>query len=135
MNRMRLGFSAAIIAAVVLIVFMLSVPHTRDLAVKESVKTPHEPVVTLRDTFKKGVHTLSGSVEAPTACAEVSVTASAIGSASSTEGILVDITMPEDTGICLQKITDIPFQTTITAPAGLPIEIKVNGARASTTPS
>jgi len=149
MNRMRLWASAAIIVVVILVTFALSVPHTRDVAEKmvSPEATASVPAITLRDSFKKGVHTISGSVEAPNACAVVSAVASVIGNASTTEGlpampahagqagILVAITTETDSGICLQVPTLIRFETTITAPSALPISVTMNGLYASTTPS
>lgn len=135
MNRMRLLISAAIIAFIILIIFALSVPHTRDVGT-DSIplsQTKNVPSVILRDSFKKGVHTISGSVEAPNACTSVNVSATVLGDASGKESILVTISMPSDSGICLQLPTRTSFQTTVSAPANLPISATVNGSLASTT--
>ena len=71
MSRKHLWISATIIACVIFISFALSVPHTRDVSVEQSLaETANIPLVTLRDSFRKGVHTISGSFEAPNACAE-----------------------------------------------------------------
>lgn len=135
MSRMRLWISAAIIASIVLIIFALSVPHTRDVGTSQAILTETEkaPSVSLRDSFKKGVHTISGSVEAPNACATVNATASLEGDASAGENILVSVSMSSDSGICLQIPTRTSFQTTVSAPVGLSISVTVNGALASTT--
>lgn len=137
MNRMRLWISSAIIAIVVLIAFALSVPHTRDVGVNavRLSETASAPSVLVRDSFKKGVHTISGSVEAPNACTSASATATRVSDASGNESILITISMPSDSGICLQVPTHTSFQTTIEAPAHLPITASVNGALASTTSS
>jgi hypothetical protein len=81
------------------------------------------------------MHTISGMVEAPDACTAASSTAVLTGDASDTQAIRVDITMPADTGICLQVPTTLKYSTTIAAPANLPISATVNGAAASTTDS
>ncbi len=141
MSRMRLWISAAIIAFIVLIIFALSVPHTRDVGTKKALLTETEkvPPVSLRDSFKKGVHTISGYVEAPNACALANASAILINDVSNNEslpaqaGILVAISMSSDSGICLQVPSRAGFQTTVSAPAGLPISATVNGAPASTT--
>ena len=135
MNRMRLWVSSAIIVAVILITFALSVPHTRDVkvAVNMQQETESVPSVTLRDLFKKGIHTISGSVEAPNACTSVNASATLVGDVSSKESILVTISMPSDSGVCLQAPTRTSFQTTVSAPANLPISVMVNGSLASTT--
>ncbi|MDP2655250.1 MAG: hypothetical protein Q8P17_01680 [bacterium] len=135
MNRMRLWVSAAIIAFVILVVFALSVPHTRDVKVDVELPldTENVPSVVLRDSFKKGIHTISGSFEAPNACTSVNASATLVGDVSSKESILVTISMPSDSGVCLQAPTRTSFQTTVSAPANLPISVTVNGFLASTT--
>lgn len=135
MRHTRLWVVAIIIAGIILTGFVLSVPHTRDSTLERasSIATPSVPVVAMRDVFKKGVHTITGSLSAPNACTAVSAKATLIGDASSTENILVAISMPKDSGICLQKETVVKFSTTIAAPAKLPIVTSVNGVLATTT--
>ena len=134
MNHTRLWAAATIIALVVIISFVLSVPHTRDLAVPQAERAAATiPSVTVRDSFKKGVHTISGSIEAPNACMTVSAKASLTSAASSTENILVEISTLDESGICLQLPTRISFQTTVTAPARTPITVTVDGAVATTS--
>lgn len=138
MHHMRLWAAAGIIAVVVVAGFALSVPHTRDLLVKKSeiTATTSVSVVKVRDVYRKGVHTLSGSVEAPNACATVVVSGTLEGDASNTARILLAISLPTTgTDICLQVPTTINFQTTVTGPASLPITATVNGVTASTTSS
>lgn len=135
MSHMRLWASAAIIALVILISFAFSVPRVRDVVepislVKEKITVP---VITLNDSFKKGTHTITGSLETPNACTSVSAEATLVGNASSTEGILVAISAPPDSGVCLQMPTKANFQTTISVPANLPIKVTVNGSEATTT--
>ena len=134
MNHTRLWAAATIIALVVIISFVLSVPHTRDLAVPQAESAAATiPSVTVRDSFKKGVHTISGSIEAPDACTTVSAKASLTSAASNTESILVEISTLDESGICLQLPTRISFQTTVTAPARTPITVTVDGAVATTS--
>ena len=137
MRHSRLWVAAAIIAFFVLVGFVLSVPHTRDVGkfqVNESVATS-APSVTLHDSFRKGLHTITGSVETPNACATVTAQASLSGEASSTNGILVELAISDDTGVCLQVPTRVNFTTTINASADLPITATVNGGAATTTVS
>ena len=110
-------------------------PHTRDVAsTAESLSEAQSvPTVELRDVFKKGMHTISGSLIAPDACSSASAEAVLQGNASSTEGILVEISLPETSGICLQLPTRVTFQSTLAAPADLPITATVNGIAATTT--
>ncbi len=135
MHHTRLWVAATIIALIVLGSFVLSVPHTRDIEQTPVLKSvARTPSVTVRDLFKKGMHTIAGSVEVPNACTTVSAEASiASGEASSTESILVALTIPADEGICLQVPTHVAFQTTIAASTGLPIVVTVNGVTATTS--
>jgi hypothetical protein len=135
MSSTRLWIVALIFAGIILVGFVFMVPHARDgaPAARISSEEPSMPTLALRDSFKKGLHTISGSVVAPNACVTVSATASITGSASTTQGILVTVSMPEDTGVCLERKTTLTFSTTVAAPAHLPIISTVNGVIATTT--
>ena len=135
MKHKRFWLAASIIAVIVIVGFALSVPHTRDIGkvVGSQEKVAAMPVVALHDSFKKGMHTITGSIEAPNACAIVDANASVSGNASSTQKILVNISMPTDVGVCLQLPTTESFSVTVVAPAHLPISATVNGEVASTT--
>jgi len=135
---MRLWLAAAIIALVIAVGFFISVPHTRvDLPRPSSTSASPLSVlsVTLRDSFKKDVHTITGSVETPTACTTVSAAATLENGATGLEYIQVALVMPADTSVCLRLPTRVSFETAIAAPAGLPITVTVNGSPATTTPS
>ncbi len=134
MNHPRLWVAATIIALIVFIGFALSVPHTRDVIEPQSSPVVVQvPPVTLHDAFKKGIHSITGSIAAPNACTTVSAASSITGDASTTKGIIVAISMLAGDGICLQLSTPTTFQTTISAPANLPITVTVNGATATTS--
>ncbi len=135
MNHTRLWIAAAIIAIVLVSGFILSAPHTRDVSNTETLHdtTVSAPSVTLRDVFKKGVHTITGSVNVPNTCATVTAQATLLGDASSTKNILVALATSEDTGVCLQLPSQMDFSTTISAPSYLPITATVNGSIATTT--
>lgn len=137
MNHTHFWTAAAIIACVVVIGFAFSVPHTHDIV--KTTTTPSSvtavPAVTLHDSFKKGLHTITGSLEAPNACTIVTARAVISGNASSTESIVVPISMPNDVGVCLQLSTLVNFSVTISAPAHLPMRATVNGHEATTTVS
>lgn len=137
MKYSRLWLSAAIIAFVVVIGFVLSVPHTRDVgkvAQGEDTATSVSEV-TLHDSYKKGVHTISGSLVVPNACTNVIAEASLVGDSSAPSGILVALSAPKDSGVCLQVPMPANFTVTITAPAHLPISATINGTAATTTVS
>lgn len=135
MNSRRLRIVATIIASLILLSFFLSVPRTKEVVEKtvQASEEPSIPLVTIRDAYRKGVHTITGSIEAPTPCVSLSAEATTVGTESSTEGILVSVSMPEDTGVCLQRITKLTFSATVSAPEGIPITVTVNGVTASTT--
>jgi hypothetical protein len=131
MNQTRLWAAGAIIAGIILIGFALSVPRARDGLEKTIALPPaprNVPAVTLRDTIKRGVHTLTGSIEVPTVCTTVSATAILGGSASDTPYILLNIIAPEDQGICLLRSSTVRFSATVVAPVDTPVRVQVNGA-------
>lgn len=135
MFHKRLWSAAAIIAVVVFIGFVLSVPHTKELPTEKlaSDAQTNVPEITLSDSFRKGVHSFTGSVLAPDACTQVQVAASLEGDASSSQRILIALAMPEASGVCLQVPTRVPFNATLAAPQGLPISLTLNGVLATTT--
>jgi len=135
MSKMRLRAAALIIAAVIIGGFALSVPHARDATPHSTMgaETAAVPRVTLHDSFRKGTHTITGSLEVPNACMSVAVQASLQGDASSTESIIVAISLPEEAGVCLQVPTEADFSVQIQAHADVPLSATVNGALASTT--
>ncbi len=135
-SRMRFWIAAAIIAAIIVGGFAISVPHTQDV--------PHElapalvpaqaaPTVTLRDSYKKGVHTITGAVTAPNPCTTLSANTALEGEASTTRRIVVAIALLSDAGICLERPTKLEYAATVEAPADLPIVVTVDGAEATTT--
>lgn len=133
MTHRRLWITATILAGVILASFVLSVPRTRD--VPESMISPEivetVPEVTLHDTYRKGTHTISGSIEAPNPCTSLDASATLEGTASGSETIIVSFTMPKDSGICVQQAVNLPFSVTVVAPAELPISAIVNGSPAT----
>jgi len=133
MSHMRLWTAAAIIALVVIVGFAFSVPHTRDVAKTTKELPENVPPVALHDTFKKGLHTITGSIKTSNACTTITANATVTGAASGAKSILVAISMPKDAGVCLQLPTTVGFSVAISAPAHLPITATINGSEASTT--
>ncbi len=127
----------ALIGCIILASFLVSVLHTRDNAEKAKpvavVLSMPIPSVALRDTYKKGTHAITGSIVVPDACTTPTVIASLQGATSTTESILIAVSFPLDTDICLETQTAVSFKTTLVAPAGLPITATVNGTLATTT--
>lgn len=133
MTHTRLWIAATILAVIILASFVLSVPHTRDVPIPESARdaTTTTPIVKLHDAFRKGTHTISGTIEAPNPCTSLDATVTLQGTASTSEAILVSFSMPKDTGICIQQAVNLPFSVTVAAPDGLPISATVNGIPAT----
>lgn len=135
MSHTRLWASAAIIAGVILVSFAFFVTRTGDVEVESSRLSEEAPVpqVVLRDSFKKGVRTISGSIEAPDACTTVSASSIIVDDAPGTQSVHVAVSTQSDPGVCLQVPTRASFETIISAPADLPITVTVNGSPATTT--
>ena len=131
MTHARLWLASAIIIIVLVVGFVLSVPHTSEVIEKVTTQSKESrvPLVQLHDTFRKGVHTITGSIEVLNACAGVTAESSRTGD----ESILVAISVSEDSNVCLQIPTDISFSTTVPAPANIPITATINGAPATTS--
>lgn len=136
MSRSHLWVSTGIIALVIIFAFVLSVPHTRDIFLKQApVVATSTPVVSIHDVYKKGTHTITGALTVADACIPVTSSAALVGDASSSESVLITLSYQDDTEVCLQVPTSVSFQLTIAAPAGVPIQASVNGETASTTHS
>ena len=136
MKQMRLWAAATVMAIVIIGVCIVSLPHTKNLSTPTASRaeaSSTEPVVTLQDVYRKGVHTLSGTLQAPDACTFATASATLIGATSSSQSIVLAISMPADVGVCLQLPQPTAFSTTLSAPQGLPIAVTVNGATASTS--
>lgn len=132
-HHQRLWVAAAIIAAIIIAGFLFSVPHTRDIATTPASPGPTTPSVALRDVFRKGIHTITGSVEAPNACATVAAQANLEGDTPETRRIVVAVSLEEGKGVCLELPTRVNFSTTLAAPAQIPLTATVNDVAASTT--
>ncbi len=123
----------------ILVIFFLSVPHAQEVADQTgkgaASNAPTIPVVTLSDSYAKGVHTYSGTFLAPNACTTLSADAVVGGDASGTPTVSLSLTYPADAGVCLQLPTKTPFLTTLEAPQDATVTVDVNGVLASTSDS
>lgn len=136
MHRTHLRAASVIIAFTVLLGFIISVPHTRDLPAPPRVSAPSAPpLVSLNDRYAKGVHTLSGTLTAPDACASVAAQALFEGASSSAPRITLNLTVPPSEDVCLMRAQPAAFSATVAAPKGTPVTVFVNGEAASTTSS
>jgi len=129
-NHTRLWAAAVIIGVIIVGGFVLSIPRAREVADGSPLEATSTPRIMVHDVFKKGIHTISGSVLAPDACATVSVEASLVG-----EEISLALSVSEDTSICLEVPTSVTFSTSVTAPAGASIRTTLNGVPVVTTDS
>lgn len=137
MTHKRLWIVATLIACLIVASFLVSVLRAQNAeapvaSIISNITTV--PTVTIKDSYRKGIHTINGTIIAPNACVVATADATLTSNASSTPLILLNISLPEDAGVCLQVSTPIVFSTTITAPPGLAIIAKVNGAPVTTTP-
>lgn len=135
---MRATLTIIAIGGALILGFIYFVPPTNDLSVTPEegvVPATTTPSVTVKDSYKKGTHTITGSILAPNACTVVTATSNVVPSvASSTPAVItLRISMPEDTGICLQVPQEKSFSVTAVAGADAVIQATVNGQMASTT--
>src|SRR3989344_7409743 len=137
MRHTPLWIVAVIIAFAIIVSFVFSVPHTRDVGevATQNIATASIPLVTLRDTFKKGLHTITGSITVPDACTTVSAEAITASSTDEGDSIHLMLSISEHTGVCLELPTTMLFHASVRASTGLPIIVTVNGVMASTSPS
>jgi hypothetical protein len=140
---MRVWSAAAVIAAILIIGFVLSVPEVRDLGATKpaALQASSTPMVYIHDVYKKGVHTITAELALPDACTTVSgeadVTPSATPDSTSSpqapDTINLALDMPSDSGICLEEPATTTLSYTATASAGATITATINGNNASTT--
>lgn len=133
MKFTRLWVVATILGVCIFVGFVLSVPRARDSAeeVQQELGTESPPSVAIRHIFKKGIHTIVGSIDAPNVCTSLSVQATL--AAEESDGILLEVFLAEPSGVCLERRVPMNFSTTIAAPEGTPIAVTVNGSPATTT--
>lgn len=134
MNQKHLWIATLIITLGIGTAFLLSVPHTtRDVTpTSETLVSTELPLVAFRDSVRQGLHTISGWYLGPTACTTVTATSTLVHDLDAGR-IVVMLSAPLDTQVCLRVPTKIQFSTTLAAPAALPVSIVVNGIAASTT--
>lgn len=88
------------------------------------------PAVTYRDSFKAGVHTISGTVVLRNRCERLE--ASAVADTEVDPPVVrVDLFIPEDTGICLELPTERAFSVSVEASDAAMVQVFVNGIPAS----
>jgi hypothetical protein len=128
MNNLRLWLATGISVVILGIVFFYSVPRTSDIPTESLafVIEAESPSVELKDVFKAGVHTITGSVEANNACASVSAEAFYEEKETEDAHIRVAVTITPYEGVCLELPTRMNISTKVSAPAKLPLIVSVN---------
>ncbi|MEJ0053197.1 MAG: hypothetical protein WDN10_00515 [bacterium] len=129
----RIAIGAFIIVSIAVFAFFIA--HTEDGAVPEKATesgAPAASLVSVKKTASKGVLTITGSVRTPTPC--YTLDAKAQTASTTPPSIRVDLTVPPDDGICLQKSADQPFSLKISGAATAPLFVYLNGETATTTP-
>jgi len=123
--NMRVAVSIALSVFVLIGVAYLALHVESSIAKDEYVKV-EAPQVTLLSDYDEGIHTIAGSLRVPTPCTPVS--AASVLTADGT--IRVDVTVGEDTDICLMRATEKEFSVDFEAPEEATIAVYVNEAKA-----
>jgi hypothetical protein len=139
MRRKRFAIAAGLIACLILAAFLAVILRVQMVQAPVAPAGPAAaatttPVVALRDTYRRGVHTLSGALTLPDACIVPTATSTYTGTASTTGIIALDISYAPDQGVCLELPTQATFSTTVAAPEAAAVVTTVNGVIATTTP-
>lgn len=100
--------------------------HVESSIAKDEYVRAEAPQVTLVSDFDEGIYTLIGSVMVPTPCTPVSATSLLVAEGT----IRVDVTVGEDTDICLMLPGEKKFSVELEAPEEAAIGVYVNGAKA-----
>lgn len=134
MTHKRLYAAATIIAGAVLVSFLWSVPRVKDVEVQtEELQVASEslvaPAVELSTSYKKGTHTIEGTILAPNSCAVVSVEALPQGDPATS--VVVAVTLTRSEVVCLQLPVTMEFETTVSAPEEVTFTTTVNGLPAT----
>ena len=127
---MRVWTAAGVIALVLIVGFVLSVPHLRDAQLKQAARESAAlPIVYVHNAYKKGVHTLTVKVAAPNACTIISGSASVAPATSSStpDAIQIALDMPPDSGVCLQVPATTTLSFSASADSGATIAASING--------
>ena len=124
MRRWIIGISILVVigALAYAFYFLMSGPTTAPSVVEET----RSYSVSFDTSYEDGTYTIEGTVLADTACQQASATASVVGS-----GIRVDVVLPPDEGICLQRPETLSFSVDVEAPEDAAVAVFVNGTPAT----
>ncbi len=105
---------------------------------KRSVVTVETPVtspikiVSLKDSYRRGKHTIKGSVSIPTVCYTVDFKSLLVPS-TTPQVIRVDLLIPKDSGRCLELSSTGSFKIIKKAPKNSIIKVYINNTFATST--
>jgi hypothetical protein len=130
---MRIALSVFLASIILVAGFVFSIPHAnKDNEIGPSVETKSLsilPTIFIHDTYKKGIHSITGSLAIPTPCMKATTEALVLPHEGSTtpQIIHIEISIPEDAGPCLQLAATSTFSASLSADANVVIEASVNG--------
>ena len=132
----RAFFIGIILAAFVVVGISVSSKHLPDGSLTSATTaTTSAPTITLAafsDSYHRGVHTLSGALITPTPCYAVSPHTELVPSTTPSL-IELNLSVPTDTGRCLELSATTTFRITQRAPRRAVVSVFVNGALATST--
>lgn len=115
---------ASIIILIGALAYALYASTQAPLAAPSLVEERGYPV-TFEVSYDEGVHTIEGTVLLATPCQQVTATGTVVGN-----GIRIELIIPPDEGICLQREESREFSVEVEAPEEAAIAVFVNGTPA-----
>ncbi len=136
MQVKRLVIIVFVLAIIIIIAIFSSSKHLKDhplnsLRVATSTQNTIR-VVSLSHSYKRGVYTIQGSITVPNICYAVSTHTSLIPS-TTPQRIRLILSVPNDTGRCLQLVATTTFSVTQRAKKNASVEVYLNGVLATST--
>ncbi len=130
-----LFISIFIIVAGIIGTIFSSAKVSNDVRPVSIVATTTSPIITLKllkDSYRRGIHTISGAVVVPNPCYVVNARTSLIPSTTPTV-IRLDLSVPEYTGRCLELTATTTFITKQKAEKRATITTYLNGVLTATS--
>ena len=128
-----------ILILAIIIGIVISSEHLKDYPIPQKQIATNAPALTIKlgsfsHSYRRGKYTLSGAIVVPTPCYSASATASIVS--STTPAIIrLDVTVPTDTGRCLQLSATTTFSVTQRATKNATVKVYINGTFATSTTS
>ncbi len=131
MTTRRVAGATIIILLVLILGFTLSVPRIQDVAEEsETLRTEESvtvPTLTLERSYRRGTHTLTGTLLVDTYCTMVTTEAVVTPEDVSPSVITLKLATEEVAGVCLMLAEERSFSVSIEAPEDSMVEVFVNG--------